>query len=530
MKIKTFWYWILVTTIFVGCMVINAIAIKAPYFIDDDADIVAGVTQINFSLKNIYLPVGYVHGPISFYITKISGLFFGQNPVGYRIIQYFFILFLIVVIFLTAKEIFGKVAGLFALVLSGFNFFFIYNANYIGEEIYFLVFNFVALSMFFLAIQRSKQKYVILSAFFIGLGFLTKLTTGFLFVALLLYIIFNRKYFCSIRKSTWFISSTLVAFMGGFYLLYVFWVTRADLFLFREYTDVLLGLGFPISIVNLFVGSWIYFGKEILERSLEYCFGWNILLPVQGIMSFIGILFVIFFRKNEFTNLLSTVVFSTFIIAAAVFSGSGVEPRHFSFLVIVGVLALAYLLDSLWKRRKLFRVIVLVILISICIESAIYTAGLEHYYYPLHSKVNLSSWGRAKESVNLNDLVKEYIQACSKYQPTLVVFPSYGLDSIGLFFTAYTNKKTLSPLMFYRALVRYVPDDLERIIVFLSPEDNIDPFLKWANKNGYSYRTEDRLLEPKGNKLPIKILYMSKETSEPSPSDIKTLRSVIFKD
>jgi len=61
-----------------------------PRFIDDDTDLIMGVSDISLDKDDFYLPKGYVHGPITLILMKTSGLLFGENAFGWRMFNVIF--------------------------------------------------------------------------------------------------------------------------------------------------------------------------------------------------------------------------------------------------------------------------------------------------------------------------------------------------------------------------------------------------------------------------------------------------------
>lgn len=507
-----------VAVVFISGILLNYQGINAPYFINDDTDFLTAVNEINFSPHKLYLPLGYVHGPVTLYLTKLSGLLFGENYFGWRVVQYLAMTLILFILYDSAKRVFGKLTAFFSLLLSVFNFFFVFNSKYIGEEIYFILFNAAAIRYFLIALMEKKEKYMILSGIMLGFGLLTKVTTFWLIISLITYISLNKKEFSFLCRRTWLIAVSLVIILN---LPYLYWIIKYYPSLAPEYAGGLFGMHRYFNVLFLFAGYFIKHNKAWLD----YNFGWNILGPIQGLVVLSGIIYCFKIRGNKYINLLKTIFLTTLFISLFIFSGKETEPRHFSPLIIISIFAGAIFLERIWKKNLFAAGLVIIILSAISLETIKYVSGLEGYYYPLHSKLYLSSWNMEKEKVNLNDMSREFIRLSSFYDPTLIIFPSLGLDSAAHFVAAYTKKKTMSAL-FLDKYLHYSVDDLKKIVVFITPEDDPNKYIRWALARGYNYSFKEDSLSIFGYSLPIKILYMAQ--GEAAEEDVEALKLITF--
>lgn len=516
---KPYFFNFVVSTIFILGVILNYWTIKAPYFIDDDTDILVGVNDINLTFKKMHLPFGYVHGPSTFYITKLSSILFGKNYFGWRFIQYLSTIFIIFIIYYMTMRIFHKTAAFFALCLSVLNLFFIYNSNYIGEEIYFILFNTLALMFFFISLKENKERDIILTSIMIGLGFMTKITTIWLPVSLIIYIFMNRSEFYFVKKNVWFKCLFIIIL---FILPYLYWLINSGEVV-TPYVYDLFGAQMRLNIPQLFIG---YF--TMANENIDYNLGYNIVGPIQGLIGFCGIIYCLIKRKDKYVNLLNVIFLVMLFISLFIFSGKGAEPRHFSLLIVISIIAGSILLNHIWKKSAIYKILVIMIVSIILIETVSYVSKLKSYYYPLHSKLRLSSWGMGQEQVDLNEISKKFINLCYYFKPSLIIFPAKGLDSTAHFVTAYTGIKTMSSLIIDKYL-HYDIDDLQRVVIFFTSEDNIDKYIKWARAKNYNYYFQDSILNIMEFRLPIKILFMSGERDNVSIEDISLLKSMIYR-
>lgn len=129
--------------------------------------------------------------PVLFpFLIALSFLIDGEVLV--RIMIVIFTIFSIISTHYMGKKLFNVKTGLLAaLVMLSFPLF-IFNSNKILAEAVFLTFSSLAITTFYLGIERNK-KFLYLSAFFTGIGILTKYFGFFLLMIYFVYILFRKK-------------------------------------------------------------------------------------------------------------------------------------------------------------------------------------------------------------------------------------------------------------------------------------------------------------------------------------------------
>ena len=124
------------------------------------------------------------------FLIALSFLINGESLV--RILTIIFSISSIIVTYFMGKKLFDVKTGLLAaLIMTSFPLF-IFNTNKILAEMIFLTFTSLAVTTFYLGVEKNKN-FLYLSAFFTGISILTKYFGYFLPIIYLVYILFRKK-------------------------------------------------------------------------------------------------------------------------------------------------------------------------------------------------------------------------------------------------------------------------------------------------------------------------------------------------
>lgn len=131
--------------------------------------------------------------PVVFIIQHIFFKTFGENIIAMRLPSALAGLGTLLFLFLIAKKIYGKYIALLSMAILSFLTFFVWISRipYLeGVEIFFITFT---LYVFFCALE--KNTYFIWFGIVLGITFLTKYTSGFLFIFIILYLLLKQRKF-----------------------------------------------------------------------------------------------------------------------------------------------------------------------------------------------------------------------------------------------------------------------------------------------------------------------------------------------
>jgi len=109
-----------------------------------------------------------------------------------RVLVCVFSMFSLITTYYMGKKLFDVKTGLLAALVMSSLPLFVFNSNKILAETIFLTFTPLAITTFYLGIERKKQ-YLFLSSFFTGISILTKYFGFFLVIIYLAYILFRKK-------------------------------------------------------------------------------------------------------------------------------------------------------------------------------------------------------------------------------------------------------------------------------------------------------------------------------------------------
>ena len=133
--------------------------------------------------KLLYKDISYLNGPFSPYFNALIFLVFGVKYSSLVYTNLFIIIILCFLLFTIINKVSdihtATISVIIFLTLFAFNQYYFYgNYNYVSpyshELTHGLLFSFLSIYYFFIYLEMSKSKHLILSSFFIGLTFLTK--------------------------------------------------------------------------------------------------------------------------------------------------------------------------------------------------------------------------------------------------------------------------------------------------------------------------------------------------------------------
>jgi 4-amino-4-deoxy-L-arabinose transferase-like glycosyltransferase len=260
-------------------------------------------------------------------LIALSFLINGENLV--RILVAIFSIFSIISTYYMGKKLFDVKTGLLAaLVLLNFPLFIFYSNKILAETI-FLTFTPLALTTFYLGIEKD-YKFLLLSALFTGMSILTKYFGFFLVLIYLVYIILNKK-IQIFKKREFYIALAI------FFLLLTPWFIINTIYYRNpiggifENAEIYLPLEKNQSFYFFLVDSWKIFGLSV------------IFIPV-------GIFYAIKERKNN-SLLILIYALIPFIIFSLL---SHKEPRYLVSFFSSFACLISFTIQKIPKRIRTF--------------------------------------------------------------------------------------------------------------------------------------------------------------------------------
>ncbi len=171
------------------------------YVWDEERDYLVTVGQISFEPGNVHLPLrGTRHPILPHYLIYVSGELFGNNSLGYRMLNILAGVLTGFVVYCLARESFGLAAGRFAAALLMFNEYHIGVSALATDISFYLLFAALAMRSLckFLITQRGVSLY--LAGVYAGLAFMCKEIACLLVVAYALYFVLSKQRRWLLRK------------------------------------------------------------------------------------------------------------------------------------------------------------------------------------------------------------------------------------------------------------------------------------------------------------------------------------------
>jgi 4-amino-4-deoxy-L-arabinose transferase-like glycosyltransferase len=485
-----------------------------PFFINDDTDWILLTHFISFDYKSpSLLPFGSGHGPLTAYLVKFSGMLFGQNPFGWRAFSILFGTLLVLTFYLITQEILGESAANFAAYLGAVNILFIFMSKYATDDIFSLFFFSLSLLFFVRALSRKSRLYMILTGISLGLGLLTKeslVLLCFIFPGL---IIYKKQFRFWLKEKVFYLSVLICLLISSPYAL---WLICHKFYFFhpavKEAGQWFSFFNFPVSIIYLFLGQ-----PNLLFDS-ELALGYHFVGPGIGILFVFAAAYCLKVKKNDFLWLMNLIFWIIVLCAVLFFRGI---PRQFIIILIPATVMLSYVLDKLWQKNYLFKLVILAMFIYFLIYAALFTFHLDKRY-ALHSKIYLPVSKGKSALIDLNRMARVFSREADMLKPSLLVFPDSELDPIDNFVSAYYGGKTVGTSPENRFLP-YNEKDFKKVAIFSILNADLNMYAAWSGNKGYSVFAEERKLCFKdAGCLPLKIMVLLKSGGRRlTPQDIE---------
>ncbi|MCK5014805.1 MAG: glycosyltransferase family 39 protein [Candidatus Omnitrophica bacterium] len=257
---------------------------------------------------------GYQHPVLPVYLIKLSTVFFGDNLLGYRILNICAGVLTIWMVYLMALRWFGVQAALLSAVFLAFNEYHIGISAFAIEKSFYLLFASITLYYFYKAIDENDPKRMVLAGVYAGLSFLCKEIAFLLLIVFFIYLLFS-------ERRDWLKKKTPYVALLVFFVVIspdIYWNlvnTAPDHDGFVNYADHLKRvsqLGFSVyPFAFYFFGLFNTFLTDLgiwRNDSPEYP-GLN---SIWGALCFLGVIFSVYDRKHDFKKLLLYVFFVIF--------------------------------------------------------------------------------------------------------------------------------------------------------------------------------------------------------------------------
>lgn len=258
------------TFIFVLIAIFLLIAIKIPYSqepLNSDEASYGYIAKQILSGETPYKDIFDHKPPAIYYTYALIFQLFGSEAQNIRLLAIFWSILNLIAVFFLAKKIYGKNTAIF----TAFIFAFFSGGRYFAHgmtantETFLLLFQIIGIYFLLIGLEKNKNKYLFISGFVVGIGFLYKQIA-------VIHLLFLISY----------------AYLTKFF--------RTNKKIFLEKTSILV-VGFTIPI--LFILG-LFFLKNSLKETLFAIFEYNIFYVKDGTyFSNDYILYIIFFRFTE---------------------------------------------------------------------------------------------------------------------------------------------------------------------------------------------------------------------------------------
>lgn len=281
------------------------------------------------------------------FLIALSFLMEGEILV--RILVSIFGIFSIITTYYMGKKLFNvKIGLLAALVMLSFPLF-IFNSNKILAEMTFLTFTPLAITTFYLGIEKDK-KFLYLSAVFTGISILTKYFGGFLLMIYLVYILYRKK-LQILKKQEFYIALIILSLtLIPWFIINTIYYRNPIGGIFENADIYLSSLEHPFYI--FFTNSWEIFGLSVIFIPVGIFYAFknkksNILLILIYVS--IPFLFFSFMHHKEPRYLVSFFPAFSCLIAFAIQR----TPRRFRTFAY-GLLIVSLILGLYFGCKKIF--------------------------------------------------------------------------------------------------------------------------------------------------------------------------------
>jgi 4-amino-4-deoxy-L-arabinose transferase-like glycosyltransferase len=256
-----------------------------------------------------------------------------------------------IIIYLTARRLYGSVVGFWAALLMMFSIALVYSSRIISTDVPLLFFWTLALWAYVNLLERVSWQWAVALGLSIGLGMLAKYAMGYFVLGMLLAAVFDRRAFALLRSRLVWLALGIAALVATPNLI---WVLHHNFVTFRNIvgtvqTDKGFGLH-PLAALEFLAVQFAVFGPVVFAaflyaiskiRSPEDVPASRIMLSF-ALPPLVTITLVAFF-SHAYANWAATSVVSATILAAALLVHRKAW-RWLAFSVTLGVLAQAVLL------------------------------------------------------------------------------------------------------------------------------------------------------------------------------------------
>ncbi|MEK7450552.1 MAG: glycosyltransferase family 39 protein [Patescibacteria group bacterium] len=415
------------------------------YFHPDERNIASAVSQLNFPLQ--MNPHFFAYGSFPIYLNYLSSIMinviFSLKPIAQssfdksifigRFYSAFLSLLIIPLIYATGKTLRDKKTGIFSAFMTTFSIGLIQFAHFSTFEIWITFLSLAILYLSLLFLNSGNKKLLLIIGLIFGLLLSTKISGGFIFFYILLFVLINniknkQKPFYLIRAS---ISDSLMVFLPTIIILF-----STSPFAFLDFGSFMSSLKYESSVALgtlpvFYTGEFFSSVPVVFQFTKIYPFLLNPVLTTVFIFSFFYLLFKGIKTKNPQYLMLNACYLILFLLQSFLFAKWTrymVPTLPFIYLTIS-----LFMVDLLETRKNTIKIFSKIIFLILSISAIIFTFSYFKTAF-INEDTRMSALRFAKQNISsnariLSEVYDLGILPFNSFFPNITLFNFYDLDN-----------------------------------------------------------------------------------------------------
>ncbi len=415
------------------------------YFHPDERNIASAISQLNFPSE--MNPHFFAYGSFPIYIIYFFGIFwnlisfkfsslanvtFENSILISRFLSALLSTLLIPLLYLIAKKIKNKNAGIFVSLLSTFSVGFIQFAHFGTFELWI---TFLSVSIFYLSLlflNSRNKKLLVMIGFIFGLLIATKISGGSLFFYILFFILIDK--IQTNRKLIFLIKDSVLDILIVFFPAIIIFLLISP-FAFLDFGSFLSSLKYESSValgtLPVFYTGEFYDKYPILfQLTSIYPFLLNPFLTAAMLPALFYVGYIFIKRKNE-SYLLLILMFLTLLSQAFLFAKWTrymVPTLPFIYLIIS-----LFVVNCLENKKNVIRIFSKIILLVLGISAIIFSFSYFKTAF-INDDTRISAAKFAKQNISSNARIASEVYdlgivSFNSFFPNITLFNFYDLDN-----------------------------------------------------------------------------------------------------
>lgn len=494
-----------------------AFALRAAGLFDplkfEERDFIFPLFDISFH-SPIWIPLAVAHHPcLMQYVAGLGTFLLGDTGPGIRIMNVVMGSLLPLALFALLRSSMGLRCALFAGILAASDLFLVTWSPYFHVEMQYLCFSAFAMMAAWRAMAEENTGWLMTAALCAGLSLATKQNAIIYITVLIVFMGLSRyRGFVFSRRG---LAAAVIVAMGIVPWLLWQWMYGWESLAYE--VGLVDRLSPHLSLLRFWnlpgLMSWESFWQGVAA---------NRIFPLAGGLYLLGLVLGLFRWRRPLVRYLTVLL----VFHCGIFSFiESLRLWWFSYSLLPAICLAAILLDSLYRRGRAGKAIVLAVLGLVAAAPWLNALRLEREVAGIWVEPRLKSpvprvsyafenyLGRPEYAYSWNDAVQACIRTVEEFRPGLLVTPDLYLDQVATHAEFYTGVRALPNCPFYQHdyMKRpYRKEELRNILVILTRPGSVAPWVEWFANAGYKVhrqKVESVVLRSSTNAEPFRLYW-----------------------